>query len=128
MQKLLGQLALSALLTFPAYAFEYGKKIETVENPDKPTVEIVQDTVAFRSIDEPARSAEVKPEKARVSRAAKHSRSRRHLATRVQSQPFATSSDFPDANAGSAPLAYDAGNELHSPFSSIAKIFGGANK
>jgi hypothetical protein len=127
-QKIVGQLALSVLLTLPAYAFDYGTPIETVQNPGKPNVEIVQDTVAFQPLDEPAQSAKAKPEKARVPRTVNQTRSHTHTATRVHSAPGATSANSSDANTQQAPLAYDSGNEPQSPFSALAKIFGSANK
>jgi hypothetical protein len=117
-QKIIGQLALSALLTVPAYAFDYGTPIETVQNPGKPNVEIVQDTVAFEPVNAPTQSAAAKHEKVRVP----------HVAARAPSARDAASSNSSDANAPQSPLAYDSGNEVQSPFSALAKIFGSASK
>jgi hypothetical protein len=115
------------------HAFEYGIKIETVQNANMPPVDIVQDTVTFRAIDElPQEMADLNSNEVQTNQhtSNKASHSRRHssgLAKTSQARRSAPAGATQDAIQMEPALAYDASNENHSPFAPLRHIFGGAH-
>ena len=109
------------------HAFEYGIKIETVQNANMPPVDIVQD------IDElPQEMADLNSNEVQTNQhtSNKASHSRRHssgIAKTSQARRSAPAGAMQDAIQMEPALAYDASNENHSPFAPLRHIFGGAH-
>ena len=109
------------------HAFEYGIKIETVQNANMPPVDIVQD------IDElPQEMADLNSNEVQTNQhtSNKASHSRRHssgIAKTSQARRSAPAGTMQDAIQMEPALAYDASNENHSPFAPLRHIFGGAH-
>jgi len=109
------------------HAFEYGIKIETVQNANMPPVDIVQD------IDElPQEMADLNSNEVQTNQhtSNKASPSRRHssgIAKTSQARRSAPAGTMQDAIQMEPALAYDASNENHSPFAPLRHIFGGAH-
>jgi hypothetical protein len=123
---------LIAALVSQTQAFEYGIKIETVQNANMPPVDIVQDTVTFHAIDElPQEMTDLNSNDARSQHTSKKaSASRRHsseIAKTSQTRQRAPAGAMQDAIQMEPALAYDASNENHSPFAPLRQIFGGAH-
>jgi hypothetical protein len=114
-------------------AFEYGIKIETVQNANMPPVDIVQDSVTFRAIEEvPQEITDLNSNDVRTNQhtSKKVSHSRRHLsgiAKTSQTRQRAPAGAMQDAIQMEPALAYDGSNENHSPFAPLRRIFGGAH-
>ena len=124
---------LIAALVSQTQAFEYGIKIETVQNANKPPVDIVQDTVTFRAIDEvPQKITDLNSNDVRTNQHTfkKASASRRHssgIAKTSEARRRAPAGSMQDAIQMEPALAYDASNENHSPLAPLRQIFGGAH-
>jgi len=109
------------------HVFEYGIKIETVQNANMPPVDIVQD------IDElPQEMADLNSNEVQTNQhtSNKASHSRRHssgIAKTSQARRSAPAGAMQDAIQMEPALAYDASNENHSPFAPLRHIFGGAH-
>jgi hypothetical protein len=111
-------------------AFEYGIRIETVQNANMPPVDIVQDTVTFRAIDElPQEVADLDSNEVRTNQhtsntSNKASQSRRHSSGRAKTSQARRSSPagaLQDAIQMEPALVYNASNENHSPFAPLRR-------